>query len=77
MRDVRPSKGKSIANSLSEMCVLLSDLTAEVLEVAGHHAIRAERGRITPRDIQLSMMADAELWPLVKNAIIPRAGRLP
>ncbi|KAH9363020.1 histone H2A-like [Haemaphysalis longicornis] len=59
------------------LAAVLEYLTAEVLELAGNAARDNNKGRITPRHLQLAVRNDDELSRLLHGVTISQGGVLP
>ena len=58
-------------------CADLSDLAAEILELAGNAARDNKKSRIVPRHLQLAVRNDEELNKLLGSVVISQGGVLP
>lgn len=58
------------------MAGVLEYLVAEIFDIAGAEAIKAQKHRITPRHIMLAIRTDSALDELLKNVTISAAGVL-
>lgn len=56
---------------------VLEYLVAEIIELSGNAAKVNERVRISPRDINLTILRDEEFSRLLYNVTIPRGGVVP
>ena len=55
----------------------LTDLAAEILELAGNAARDNKKSRIVPRHLQLAVRNDEELNKLLGSVVISQGGVLP
>lgn len=55
----------------------MSDLAAEILELAGNAARDNKKSRIVPRHLQLAVRNDEELNKLLGSVVISQGGVLP
>lgn len=58
------------------MAGVLEYLVAEIFDIAGAEAIKANKQRITPRHIMLAIRTDSALNELLKDVTISAAGVL-
>lgn len=59
------------------MAAVLEYLCADIFDIAGVEARKAQRKRITPRHLMLAVRKDAEFDELFKDVIISESGVLP